>query len=257
MKFLVVNGKGLLKGFALILILAVSLLTVIFTGSASLHAGKVNRKLPIYYVDKTEKVVSISFDATWGADKTQSIIDMLEEHDIVGTFFSVGSWARKYPEMLKKLSDSGRFEIGTHSNTHPHMSKLSELDVRMELTASIESIEAVTGKKVELFRAPYGEYDNKLLTVAESLSLYTIQWNVDSLDWKNYSATEIASRVINKTVPGSIILMHNDGANTVAALEAIILGLKNKGYSFVTIGDLIYRNGFTIDHEGKQIHSEG
>lgn len=87
------------------------------------------------------------------------------------------------------------------------------------------------------------------------MRIYTIQWDVDSLDWKGISSEEIAARVLKKTQNGSIILMHNDGKNTVKALPAIIAGLQAKGYEFVTIGELIYRDNFTVRNDGTQIRS--
>ncbi|MDR0426247.1 MAG: polysaccharide deacetylase family protein [Clostridiales bacterium] len=253
MKFLLLKKRALAKGLAALLILSASVMAVALTGAAGVHAERTTRKLPIYAVQTEEKKVALSFDASWGADKTDSILAMMAEHDIRATFFSVGMWAEKYPDKLKSLSDSGRFEIGTHSNTHPNMPKLSKEKMTLELTASVKTIEAITGKKVELFRAPFGDYSDRLLETAEALGLYTVQWDVDSLDWKNLSSAEIAARILKKTQPGSIILMHNDGKHTVEALPAIIEGLKNKGYSFVPIGELIYRGNFTIDHTGRQI----
>jgi polysaccharide deacetylase family sporulation protein PdaB len=200
-------------------------------------------------------VVAISFDASWGAEKTPLILDTIEKFDIKANFFAVGAWAEKYREQLKMLSDSGRMEIGTHSNTHPNMKKLSREKINLELSTSKSIIEEITGKKVELFRAPYGEYDDKLLQEAEKLGLQTIQWDVDSLDWKDLSSEQIANRVVSGAKKGSIILMHNDGKNTVAALPAIIAGIKNKGLSFVTIGELIYKDNYHIDHTGRQIRS--
>ena len=153
------------------------------------------------------------------------------------------------------MSDSGVFEIGTHSNTHPDMSKLSASKINLELTESVKIIERITQKKVELFRAPFGAYNDTLIEEAQKLGLYTIQWDVDSLDWKGLSANDMAARVLNKVQNGSIILMHNDGEHTIQALPLIIEGLKNKGYTFTTIGKLIYRDNYYIDHTGRQIRS--
>lgn len=137
------------------------------------------------------------------------------------------------------------------------MSKLNKDSIKLELETSSSIIESITGKKPDLFRAPFGDYNDTLIETAEECGLYTIQWDVDSLDWKGVGAEEMAAKVINKTKNGSIILMHNDGEHTVSALPLIIEGLKNKGYSFVTIGELIYRDNYTVDHTGKQILSEG
>ena len=122
-------------------------------------------------------------------------------------------WTEKYPEYVKKISDNGN-EIGTHSATHPYMSKLGESEIRKELTTSSEAIEKITGKKVELFRPPYGDYDDLLIETATDMGLYTIQWDVDSLDWKDLSASDIAMRIVSRTREGSIILCHNNGKHT-------------------------------------------
>lgn len=253
MKFVLLRKAGLLKGLALVLCLTFLLATVGLTGSASLYAGKTVRKLPIYCVDTEEKAVAISFDAAWGADKTLKILETLEKFDVKANFFVVGFWAEKYPEELKKLAESGRVEIGTHSNTHPHMPKLNKTQMELELTTSCNIIENITSKKPDLFRPPFGDYNDNLITACEQLGLYPIQWDVDSLDWKGLKAEEMATRVLKKVTNGSIVLMHNDGEHTLEALPLIIEGLKNKGYTFKTIGELIYRDGYTVDHTGKQI----
>ena len=253
MRFLVVKRSGIVKTTVIAVLLALLLGTVGVTGAAAVYGGKTTRKLPIYSVETEEKAVALSFDASWGADKTQDILDTLTRYDIKANYFVVSFWAEKYPDMLKKLGDSGRVEIGTHSNTHPHMPKLSRNQIELELTASVNIIEKCTEKKVELFRPPFGDYNDTLLEEAVKLGLYTIQWDVDTLDWKDLSAQAIAERVLNNVKNGSIVLMHNDGKNTVQALPLIIEGLKNKGYSFKTIGELIYRDNYEIDHTGRQI----
>lgn len=254
MKFILAKKKNIvLFGIAAVMT-ALVVLGISLSGAAQVWGGQSTRKLPIYCVDKgEEKVVAISFDACWGNEKTAGILETLIKHDVKANYFVVGSWAEQYSEDLKKLADSGRVEIGTHSNTHPHMPKLSAKQMELELTTSNAIIENITGKKVELFRAPFGDYSDAMLKTAESLGLFTIQWDVDSLDWKDLSAGEITNRILNGVKPGSIVLMHNDGKNTLAALPAIIEGLKNKGYSFATIGELIMREDYTIDHTGRQI----
>ena len=160
-------------------------------------------------------------------------------------------WTKKYPEYVKKISDSGH-ERGTHSSTHPYMSKLSKEAIVSELKASSNAIEGITGKNVEVFRPPYGDYNDLLIDTASELGLYTTQWDVDSLDWKNLSSTEIQKRVIKKVKSGSIVLFHNQGLNTSKALPHIIKSLKNEGYTFTTIGDLIYRDNFQMAVDGGQ-----
>ncbi|MBR2989131.1 MAG: polysaccharide deacetylase family protein [Clostridia bacterium] len=233
--------------------LALLITVVSVTGYGAIAVGKTTRKLPIYCVDTPNKQVALSFDASWGADKTLDILSVLSNYGIKANFFCVGFWAEKYADTLKKLQDSGVMEIGTHSNSHGHMSKFSKAQIEEDLSLSLSTIERITGTRPNLFRAPYGEYSDTLITTAQSLGLYTIQWDVDTLDWKGLTANQIATRVLNKAKSGSIILMHNDGEHTVKSLPLIIEGLKNKGYEFVTIGELIYKDNYEIDHTGKQI----
>lgn len=210
-----------------------------------------SRSLPIYSVETEEKKVAISFDCAWGIDYTDTLLDIMAKNEIRCTFFAVQFWVEKYPEYVEKIVSSGH-EMGTHSRTHSYMSKLSEAEIRDELTTSSAAIEKLTGKKVTLFRPPYGDYDNELIDTCLDMGIYPIQWDVDSLDWKNLSATEIAMRVINGAKNGSIILCHNNGLHTAESLSLIFSTLKNRGFSFVPISELIYTENYTIDHNGRQ-----
>lgn len=253
MHFITIKRSSIVAVLVLALALIGSIVGVALTGTSSVYFGKTTKKLPIYCVQTDEKVVALSFDAAWGSDSTQKILDTLTEYDIKANYFVVSFWAEKYADLLKSLSDSGRVEVGTHSVTHPHMAQKSRSEIALELSDSVKTIESITGKKVELFRPPFGEYTDTVIEECEKQGLYPIQWDVDTLDWKGISAEQIAARVVNNVTNGSIVLMHNDGANTAAALPAIITALKDAGYTFKTIGELIYRDNYTIDHTGKQI----
>lgn len=210
------------------------------------------RSLPIYSVETADKKVAISFDCAWGVEYTDTLLDYMEKNDVRCTFFAVQFWVEKYPEYVEKITSAGH-EMGTHSRTHPYMSKLSKEQIQSELSTSREAIEKLTGQKVTLFRPPYGDYNNLLIDTCAEMGLYPIQWDVDSLDWKNLSATEIAMRIINGAKNGSIILCHNNGLHTAEALPLIFSTLKNRGYEFVPISELIYKKNYTIDHNGRQI----
>ena len=211
------------------------------------------RSLPIYSVETDEKKVAISFDCAWGVEYTDVLLDVMAKNDIRCTFFAVQFWVEKYPEYVEKIISSGH-EIGTHSRTHPYMSTLSKEQIQDELTTSSQAIEKLTGKKVTLFRPPYGDYNNVLIDTCKEMGLYPIQWDVDSLDWKNLSATEIAMRIINGAKNGSIILCHNNGLHTAEALPLIFSTLKNRGYEFVPISELIYTENYYLDRNGRQHH---
>ncbi len=209
------------------------------------------RSLPIYCVDRDDNKIAISFDCAWGTEHTDAILKNLADAKVRATFFTVQFWAEKYPEYLKKIDEAGH-EIGTHSATHSYMSRLSEAEIRAELKSSSEAIASVTGKTVSLFRPPYGDYDNLLIDTANAMGLYPIQWDVDSLDWKDLSAADIAARIVERVKSGSIILCHNNGLHTAEALPIIFDTLHAKGYEFVPIGELIYKENYTIDNAGTQ-----
>ena len=251
MKIICFKAKRVLGGFGLLALALAVMVLMREVGAYAVNAMTKARSLPIYSVAREEKKIAISFDCAWGTEHTDAILKALDQNDVRCTFFMVEFWTEKYPEYVKKIDEAGH-EIGTHSKTHPYMSKLSEAEIRAELSSSSEAIPAVTGKKVDLFRPPYGDYDNLVIDTAKSMGIYSIQWDVDSLDWKDLSATDIAMRIINGVKPGSIILCHNNGLHTAEALPLIFSTLQNRGYEFVPIGELIYRENYTIDSAGKQ-----
>ncbi len=252
MFFAVLKKKWVVvSAVALIAVIIISLFTC--GGSVSAFSKTARKQLPIYRVKTDEKKIAISFDCAWGVDYTDTLLSIMKEEDVRCTFFMVEFWTKKYPDYVKKISDYGH-EIGTHSATHPYMSKLDKAAIQKELTTSKTAIENITGKKVEVFRPPYGDYDDLLIDTAKELGLFTIQWDVDSLDWKDLSATEIKERVIKKTKSGSIVLFHNQGKNTAKALPSIIKALKAEGYTFLPIGELIYKSDYRMAVDGEQIH---
>ena len=229
---------------------------LLVTGSVGIVASQ-NRKLPIYCVKTDKKQIAISFDAAWGNDDTETLIKILKEHNVPATFFVVGAWVDKYPESVKALSDAGH-RIENHSNTHPHMPQLSKEQIINELESCNNKIKAVTGRCPKLLRVPYGDYDNAVLETTESIGMYTIQWDVDSLDWKDHAtADSICKRVTSKVKNGSIVLFHNDADHTPEALPTILKALKEQGYEFVFIEDLIYKENYEIIHDGTQCKKDG
>lgn len=252
MHFFVIKSKYI-KFFVLVVI-AILLLAISIDGvtSAQVYFGYPVKKVPIYSVMTTEKQVAISFDAAWGAEKTEEIMSTCKEYGANATFFLVGFWVDKYGDMVKKIDENG-FEIGTHSKTHPDMTKLSKEAINEELVDSVNLIKNITGKEVQYFRAPYGAYSNELLDISENLGLTAIQWDVDSLDWKGLSSQTIAQNVLSKVKNGSIILMHNNADNVVQGLILILTRLNQLGYKVTSVGELVYKTDYTIDRNGTQI----
>lgn len=256
MHFFVIKSKTI--KYLAIMFCCMFLLSVPFFGFNGKGLAQVffayssNRKIPIYCVDRSDKKISISFDASWGSDKTQDILNILQETNTKANFFLVGMWVDKNEELVRQMDKQG-IEIGTHSNLHPDMIKLSVVQQRLELTTSVEKLEKITNKKVKLFRAPFGSYNNTLMETCEGLNLKTIQWDVDTLDWKGLTANKICERVLKQTKSGSIILCHNNADHIVEALPVIISNLKSRGYEFVTISELLLEGNTKVDSSGKQI----
>lgn len=221
-------------------------------GTASHLSGK--RQLPIYCVQTDKPQVALSFDAAWGNEDTAQIMDILAKHNVKVTFFMTGGWVENCPEDVKYIASQGH-DLGNHSENHKNMSQLSDEEIRSELQKVHDKVKALTGQDMTLFRPPYGDYDDQVVTVSRDMGYYPVQWDVDSLDWKDYGTESIIKTVLNHKHlgNGSIILMHNGAKYTPAALDAVITGLQDAGYELVPISQLIYRDNYHIDHEGRQV----
>ena len=251
MKICCVRAKTLKIVCAFLIVFVLCFSVVLTKESKTITTGYAARKVPVYYVDRQDKKIAITFDAAWGADKTQQIVDICKQKGIRCTFFLVGFWVKDYPEMVRAIDEAG-MEIGTHSNTHPKMSGLSETQIREELETSIKLIEDITHKEIKLFRQPFGDYNDRLVSVCESMNLQAIQWDVDSLDWKGLSAGEILSRVGKSVRSGSIILCHNNSDHIVDALPTLIDTLRGRGFEFVPVGELLLDGQCVVDNNGMQ-----
>ncbi len=232
------------------IILAVIIALGIIMGNY-VSASVSTKKLPIYGVETKEKKIAITFDAAWTNQDTEEIIKILEKHNAKATFFIVGDWAEKFPESVKAFFDAGH-TIANHSDTHKAFSKCSRNEIKEEIENCNKKLEAITGQKVTLVRAPSGDYTDQSIEVAKSLGMYTIQWDCDSLDYTKISVDEIVNRVVKGTKNGSIILFHNGVENTAPALDRILTELTKQGYTFVSVENLIYKENYSIDHTGRQ-----
>ena len=236
-----------LLSFALLLIISAAYVGAL-PDTVSVVSGK--RELPIYCVNRDDNKISISFDAAWGGDKTLGILDLLDEYNIKTTFFLVDIWTQKYPELVKEIVARGH-EIGNHSTSHPQMSKLNETQIAKELNTQADNVLAIAGVRPVLFRPPYGDYNNRVITTARAQGFVPIQWSVDSLDWKNRGAQEIINRA-TKVKSGDIVLFHNDSQYILDALPAVLKYYAENGYSVVPISEILLTGETTIDIQGRQ-----
>ena len=208
--------------------------------------------LPIYNVQTEENKIAFTMNCAWNADDIDSILETLKNNNVHITFFIVGEWADKYPEAVKKIYEAGH-EIGSHSNTHPHVNNLSSEKNLEEIQLSVNKIEKITGIKPTLYRAPYGEYNNTVIKTAQENGYYTIQWNLDTLDYKGLTGEEMWKRLKNKLNKGSIILSHNGTKHTADSLDILIKNIQDNGFKVTTVSELIYKDNYTINNNGTQI----
>jgi len=215
-------------------------------------ASSAKKLFPIYNVQTNEKKVAYTMNCAWNADDIDSILKTLEENNTKITFFMVGDWIEKYPEAAEKIYKAGH-EIASHSDTHPHVNNLSYEENVAEIEKSNDKIEKITGSRTKIYRAPYGEYNDTVIKAANDKGYYTIQWNLDTLDYKGLSGEEMWNRLNGKLKPGDIILSHNGTKHTAESLNMLIKNIKNKGFEIVKVSDLIYKENYLINSNGTQI----
>ena len=211
----------------------------------------VTGKVPIYSVARDDNKIAISFDAAWGSEYTRDILDILDQYNIKTTFFVVKFWVEDNPEAAREIINRGH-ELGNHSATHPEMGNLTAAAIEEEIMSTHKTIKDTTGFEATLFRPPFGHYSQGMLATIAELGYYAIQWDVDSLDWKERGAEDILLRVTAKAQAGSIVLFHNNAKYIAEALPAILQNFKERGLEIVPISQLIYYENYTIDHEGRQ-----
>ena len=209
------------------------------------------KKLPIYCVETNEPKVAFTMNCAWNADDIDSILSTLKKHNVKITFFMVGDWVDKYPDAVKKISDAGH-EIANHSDGHKHVNNLSLEDNENEIKMCSEKIQKITGKKTNLYRGPYGEYNNTVIQAAENQNHITIQWSLDTLDYNGLTGDEMWNRLNEKMKNGDIILSHNGTKHTADSLDKLLTNIKNKGFKVVTVNELIYKQNYIIDGNGMQ-----
>ena len=214
-------------------------------------ASSNERLLPIYKVSTEEKKVALTMNCAWNAEDIDKILEILEENNIKITFFMVGDWIEKYPEAVKKIYEAGH-EIGTHSDTHPHVNNLSYEENIEEIENSNDKIEKITGSRTNLYRTPYGEYNQTVIKAAQDKGYYTIQWSLDTLDYTGITGDEMWNRIKDKISSGDIILMHNGTEHTADSLDKILKNIKDKNLQVIKISELIYKENYTIDVNGMQ-----
>lgn len=210
------------------------------------------KELPIYSVSREDKKIAITIDAAWNDDKTPFILSTLERYGVKATFFLCGFWVKAYPEQVRAIAAAGH-TIGNHTMTHPHMTKITAEQMIRELSELDDLIEKITGKRSVLFRAPYGEYNDKVILTVREAGYEPIQWDIDTIDWRpERSSQTILDTVLGKLHDGAIILCHNNGFKIEEYLPTLIETALANGYTFVTVDELLLEGETVIDVNGVQ-----
>lgn len=207
----------------------------------SAFAGGSQAPQAIYKVDTKEKKIALTFDISWGESRTVPILDILKAKNVTkSTIFLSSPWSQRHPEIVKRIKEDG-FEIGSHGHKHDNYSKYTDEEIRSQIGKADTILTEMTGKKPNLIRMPNGDFDKRVLQIAGDMGYTVIQWDTDSKDWTNPGTENIINNVLSKAHPGDIILMHASDSckETHLALPVIIDTLRQQGYEFVTVSELI------------------
>ncbi|WP_199616499.1 polysaccharide deacetylase family sporulation protein PdaB [Paenibacillus alkalitolerans] len=239
--FYVLNGKKL-KQYFIVFLAALFTAGVIYAERENLTVfQRDDGPAAIYQVNTNKKVLALTFDISWGETRTEPIIDILKQKGVEkATFFLSSPWSKSHPEIVKKILDAG-YEIGSHGHKHTNYSELSDEEIRKQIRTAHAILTEVTGQSPKLLRLPNGDFDKRVLRIADELGYRTVQWGTDSLDWKNPGVDNIVKRVLSGAHPGDIVLMHasDSSKETHKALPIIIDELRAKGYDFASVTELI------------------
>jgi len=204
---------------------------------------------PIYSARTDEKVVALTFDISWGNQMAPKVLAVLRAEKVPATFFLSGPWAKGHPEIVKQILADGH-QIESHGQAHVDLNTLGREGARQNIAAAHAILKELTGRDPTYIRPPNGAYNEASVQAAKDLGYATVIWSVDSLDWKNPGVDRIIHRTVKLAHPGAIILMHASDSckQTDQALPAIIKALRDQGYRFLLLDDLIRTYG--VDTNG-------
>lgn len=239
--FYVLNGRKI-KRFLIVFAAAIFTLGIIYIETEDISVfSEGGAPAAVYSVPTEKKVIALTFDISWGDKRTEPILKVLEEQNVQkATFFLSSPWSKTHPEIVTSIKDAG-YEIGSHGHKHVNYSSLTDEEIRKQISTAHSILTEVSGKEPSLIRLPNGDFDKRVLRIADTLNYQVVQWDTDSLDWKNPGVNQIVDRVVSKAHPGDIVLLHASDSvkQTHEALPQIIEQLRQKGYEFVTVSELI------------------
>lgn len=251
--FYVLNGKKIKQVF--IMCIAVLFAAgILYSEKGNITVFSQGEPSAIYSVETDKKVVALTFDISWGDKRTEPILQILKDKGVKNaTFFLSSPWSQTHQDIVKKIVDSG-YEIGSHGHKHVNYSGLSDEEIRKQIDTAHTILTDITGETPNLIRLPNGDFDKRVLRIANEMNYKVIQWDTDSLDWMNKGTDNIINRVLTKAHPGDIILLHASDSvkQTHEALPTIIDQLRAKGYDFASVGQMIQQTSVTQKEAEKQ-----
>ena len=173
--------KQILRIVSIVLFCIVTAAVIIFAATSAITAGAEEKKLPIYCVERGDNKIALTFDCAWGNSNTDALHKILSDANAKATFFVTGEFCDSYPEDVKKFYDAGH-SVQNHSDKHPHVSGMNINDLIADTRECSRKIKMITGTEPTLYRAPYGEYDNTVMSTVEGMGLNVVQWSVEAID---------------------------------------------------------------------------
>lgn len=255
--FYVMNGKKL-KRYLIMIVALIFAVGIIYSERNNITVfSQSDSPSAVYSVDTDSKVIALTFDISWGDTRAEPILNVLQEKDVKkATFFLSSPWSQQHPEIVQKIVKGG-WEIGSHGHKHVNYSKLKDEEIRTQIETAHTILQQVTGQTPNLIRLPNGDFDKRVLRIADELNYTVVQWDTDSLDWMNKGVDNIVNRVVTKAHPGDIILLHASDTvtQTQEALPIIIDQLRAKGYEFVSVSELLKQTA--VQHKEAERSTSG
>lgn len=184
--------------------------------------------------------IALTFNISWGEERVYDILKQLKKHQVQATFFVSGEWAERHPDIIKKISKD-EHELGMLGYRYKSYLEQEIGQVRKDLLQAKEVFQKLGYEDMDLLRTPSGQFNKDILELAETLNFHVIHWNINPNDWQNPGTKKIVDQVMKQTSNGDIILLHASDSvkQTENALKTILPGLKNKGFNFVSVTELM------------------
>ena len=243
--------KQILRITAVVLAAVIAVLIIVFAVTGSVAASAESEKMPVCSVGRGDNKIALTFNCAWDASDMDALLDTLGKNDAKATFFVTGEFCDTHPDAVRRMSEGGH-SVQSCTDKNIHIKGININDLIADAKAVSQKIRTLTGKEPKLYRAPFGDFDDKALTTLEGMGLTPVQWSVDSKDLDDPDALSVKKRILDNTASGSILLFHNESVVNGEALTQIITGLKQKGFEPVRAEELLFSDNYVIDENGVQ-----